>query len=274
MNDGAAVNTLRLGMLVKEHKKSTAHVVKLVGVSLISALVAAFFFVGSLSSNDRAGRISLAIPGVLFLLPVLAGIYMLFRGRGATLSLHENGLAYARAGKKWTTTWDEIESYIQETACRITKKDGEVIEFGKNLQGAVEVAQRIQEETLNRMLPQARARILSGSSVQFKGWKPFEKVPLGSAVGNFALAFSGFTVDAEGIAPIDGGENRIAWKDVTDFGIGKETLGTGPRRTPVDVFYVADKNQSVRTRLGLLANAHLLLALCAEMTNLEDAQKG
>ena len=76
--------------------------------------------------------------------------------------------------------------------------------------------------------------------------------------------FSGFTVDANGIATIDGG-NRIAWKDVTDFGIAEEIMGMGAGRTPIDVFYIADENQSFRTRLGLLENARVLLALCEEM---------
>ena len=48
---------------------------------------------------------------------------------------------------------------MQETACRITKKDDEVIEFGFNIKGADEVAQRIQDETLKRMLPQVKATI-------------------------------------------------------------------------------------------------------------------
>ena len=84
------------------------------------------------------------------------------------------------------------------------------------------------------------------------------------ALDNFARAFSGFTVDATGITTIDEG-NRIAWKDVTDYGITEETMGMGAGKTPIDVLYIADKNQTFRTRLGLLNNGHVLLALCEEM---------
>jgi hypothetical protein len=44
-------------------------------------------------------------------------------------------------------------------------------------------------------------------------------------------------------------------------------MGGGIGRTPIDLFYIADANQSFRTRLGLLSNAHVLLALCNEMSN-------
>jgi hypothetical protein len=77
-------------------------------------------------------------------------------------------------------------------------------------------------------------------------------------------AHSGFTADANGITEIDGGA-RILWQDITDFGISEETRG--PRiQLPVNVLYITDANQTFRTRYGLLRNAHVLLALCAEMS--------
>ena len=272
MNQSAYGNTLRLGRLVKEYRKSSAYVIKVGVVSLISATVASFFFVGAAQmTNDLAGGIVLSIVGLLFLLPALFGIYMLIRSRGSSLSLYENGLLYRGGGKVSTTTWDEIDSYIQETACRVTRKDGEVIEFGLNLEGVDEVAVKIQEETSNRMIPQMRAALLNGQSIQFKG----VKLPV---LSNFARAFSGFNVDSQGIAAIDGGD-RIAWKNVTEFGVTEEQIGTRNRaNNRIDLFFIQDGNKTLRTRLGLLENAHVLLAICDEMVsntvnNLNDDSK-
>jgi len=269
MEQDAYGNNLRLGRLVKEYGKSSSQMVKVIVVSLISAAVAALVFSGVFSqqmSDNLAGQIVLSILGLVLLLPALFGIYMLIRGRGASLRLHENGLLYRRGGKESSTTWDEIDSYIQETACRITRKDGEVIEFGLNITDADQVAVKIQEETSNRMIPRMKAAILSGQTVQFKGLK----LPV---LSNFARAFSGFTVDAEGIAEIDGGD-RIAWADVTEFGVAQEQMGTQNRAVnQIDVFFIQDKNKSFRTRLGLLENAHLLLAICDEMVSLKVNQR-
>jgi len=268
-------NTLRLGRFLKEYKGSARGVAKLVIVAAICVGIAALFFVGAASearSHEFVGMVVLSIIGLLFLAVFLFGIYMLFRSRGASLNLYENGLSFQRAGKESTTTWDEIASYMQEMACRITKKDGEVIEFGVNIQGADEVAQRIQDETLKRMLPQVKAAILQGSSVQFKGLRPGEKLPLGKTLDQFAAASSGFTVDADGITANDGG-NRIAWKDVTGFGIAEEVIARGRMgKHTVNVFFMQDGNIGLRTRFGLLENAHVLLALCGEMVSLKNGE--
>src|SRR2546430_6370184 len=261
MSDSKPTNSLKLGRLVKDYQRSSANVAKVIIASLISFAIAALFFAGSVSnamSGSIAGTIVLSIVGLLFLLPPFFGIYTLIRGRGASLSLYENGLIYRRGGKEFMTAWDEIASYIQETACRITKKNGDVIEFGLNIKDADEVAQRIQDETLRIMLPQVKAAALGGSSVQFKGLKPAEKAPLGAALDNFMRAFSGFTVDSRGIAEIDGNQ-RIEWDAVTDFGVGEEQMGSGRGRRMIDVFFVQDANTTFRTRYGLLENAHVLL---------------
>src|ERR1700730_10244847 len=119
------------------------------------------------------------------------------------------------------------------------------------------------------MLPQVKAAILNGSSVQFKGLKPAGKAPLGKALDNFMRAFSGFTVDAQGISENDEGK-RIEWSAVTDFGIGTEQMGSARReRNMIDVFFVQDANTMFGTRYGLLENAHVLLALCGEMATLK-----
>ncbi len=251
--------TLKLGRLVKEYRKSSANVAKVIIVSLISVAIASFFFLGAFSmSNDLAGRIVLSIVGLFFLLPALFGVYMLVRGRGATLSLHENGLLYRRGGKESAITWDEIDSYAQETNCRIAKKDGEIIEFGLNIDGVDEVATKIQEETSKRMLPRMKAAILNGQSIEFKG----VKLPV---LSNVARAYSGFYVDAEGISTMDGGE-RIVWQDVTEFGVTEGQIGSSNRaHSKIDLFFIQDQNKSFETRLGLLENAHVLLAICDEL---------
>jgi hypothetical protein len=268
MNGNQPTNTLRLGRLVKEYKSSAASIGRVIGVALVCVTVASLFFFGALSeawSREWGGVAALSIIGSIFLLPVLVAIYVLFRGRGARLSLYENGLFLCRGGTESTTTWDEIDSYMQEMACRIVKRDGEVIEFGQGIKGIDEVAQKIQDETLKLMLPKVMATIRNGSSVEFKGWKPAEKIPLGKGLSNYMEARSGFTVDAEGITDTDSG-NRILWKDLTDFGIANETKG--PRiKIPIRLLQIADAKQSFRTRYGLLGNAHVLLALCAEMAN-------
>jgi formylglycine-generating enzyme required for sulfatase activity len=269
-------NTLRLGRPLKEYKGSAGSFAKIIIISIVCGGISALFFVGAVSegeSHEFGGMVALSIIGLLFLAVFLFGIYNLFRGRGASLSLYENGLSFRRAGKESTTTWDEIGSYMQETACRITKQDGEVIEFGLNLKGADEVAQRIHDETLKRMLPKVKAAILQGTSVQFKGLRPGEKIPFGKTLDQFAAASAGFTVNADGITANDGGE-RIAWKDATDFGIAEEVVASGRMgKHAVNVFFIRDANRGLRTRLGLLENAHVLLALCSEMAGEIDGPK-
>jgi hypothetical protein len=267
MNGGAATNTLRLGRFMKEYRVSAGGVAKLIIIAAICAGIAALFFVGAVSeasSHEFGGMVALSILGLVFLAISIFGIYMLFRSGGASLRLYENGLSFRRAGKEASTTWAEIDSYMQEMACRIVKKDGEVIEFGSGLKDADEVAQKIQDETLKIMLPQVNAALGSGSRVEFKGWQPADKVPLGRGLSNYMEAGSGFAVDSYGITENDTGK-CIAWTDVTDFGISEETRG--PRlKIPIRVLYIADTNQRFRTRYGLLANAHLLLRLCRELS--------
>jgi hypothetical protein len=98
-------------------------------------------------------RIGILFPGLLFTLPVGFGVRQLLLLRGKSVSLYENGLVYRTYVKAFSTTWDEIEAYNKESAFRITKKDGQVIEFGLSIDGADEV----QEQTLSRMLPRVKA---------------------------------------------------------------------------------------------------------------------
>ncbi len=271
MSDHTTTNPSELGRLVKEYKLSFARVKQLIFLICISAGMASVCWLPAIfeSNESLTTRIGISILGLFVASPMIVGIYQLFRLGGVSLSLYENGLIYRRRGRDFMTTWDEIDSYIQESACRITKKNGEVIEFGLSIEGVDEVAQEIQEQTLQRMLPQIKAAILNGSSVLFKGLNPFEKRPAGKTLTNFSFAFSGFSVDAQGITEMDGG-NRIAWKDVKEYGISQEKMG----RMPVDVFVIRDDKVSFRTRYGLLSNGHILLALCAEMTSLDPKDDG
>jgi hypothetical protein len=258
-----------LGKLVKEYKLSKARVKQLLLISGFSAMIAACFFLPVIfeQNSDATTKIGVSIVGLFCSTPMFAGIYQIFRLRGVSLSLYNNGFIFQRRGTVAMTTWDEIESYIQDSACRITKKNGEVIEFGHSIEGIEEVADVIMEQTLKRMLPQVKATIQSGSSVQFKGLKPFKNRLPGRPLNNFAVAFSGFSVDQYGITDLETG-NFIAWLDVKDYGITQEKMG----KYPVDVFFILDDKYRFRTRLGLLSNAHVLLVLCGEMTGLDNQE--
>lgn len=271
MSDSTTTNPSGLGRLVKEYKLSFARVKQLSIVICVSAGLALFCLLPAILEphDSLTTRIGISIVGLFVASPVFFGIRELFRLGGVSLSLYENGLIYRRHGKDFMTTWDEIDSYIQESACRITKKNGEVIEFGLSIEGVDEVAQEIQDQTVQRMLPQVKAAILNGSSVQFRGLKPFKDRLPGKTLNDFSYACSGFSVGAQGITELDGG-NHIAWKDVKDYGITQEKMG----RWPVDVFFIRDDKIRFRTRLGALSNAHILLALCAEMTGLNQKDGG
>ena len=256
---------LRLGQLVREYKRSRAQVVKLLLLTLVFGLVAVFIFSGVFSrqmANDWAGKIVLSILGALLSLPALAGWYVLLRGRGSSLRLYENGLLYRRGGKEIIATWDEIASYTEHAASRIEKKDGEAFDFGTNVEGYAEVADVIKEETLRRMLPAARAALLKGASLEFKGLRADEKSPAGKLLNRTILGDAGFTLDANGIAAVEEGQ-RIAWSDVVDFGVVQAPYGRGKEL----FFSISDPQTSLQMRYGTLPNAHLLLALCEEMVS-------
>lgn len=254
---------LRLGRLEREYKRSRAGVVKLLLVTLVFGLVAVFIFSGVFSrqmANDWAGKIVLSILGALLSLPALAGWYALLRGRGSSVRLYENGLLYRRGGQEFSATWDEIASYTEHAACRIEKKDGAAFDFGTNVEGYAEVADVIKEETLRLMLPAARAALLKGANLEFKGLRADETSPAGKLLNRTILGGAGFTLDADGIAAVEEGQ-RIAWSDVVDFGVTEAPYG----RSKELFFSISAPHVSWQMRYGTLPNAHLLLALCAEM---------
>ena len=270
MNDFTTTNPSELGIPVKEYKLSPARIRQLILLIFLSAGMATVCWVPAIFELNESltTRVGISILGLFVALPMFVGIYQLFRLGGVSLSLFENGFIYRRHGREFKTSWDEIDSFIQESACRITKKDGEVIEFGLAIEGVDEIVEEIREQTLQRMLPQTRKAILDGSSILFRGLHPFGKWSPGRVLNNFAFASSGYTVDSQGITDLDG-KNRIAWKDVKSYGIRQEKMG----RMPVDVFVIQAEKDCFQTRSGLLSNAHVLLVLCAEMTGLDPMDR-
>jgi hypothetical protein len=141
--------------LLKEYKLSPARVWQIVlicgmsaGMSLVCWLPAIF------ETNDDIGtRVGISILGLFVALPMFFGIVQLFRLGGVSLSLYENGLVYRRRGTHFATSWDEIESYLEtDGGCRITRRDGGLVEFGASLQGVDEVLETVREQTLVPLL--------------------------------------------------------------------------------------------------------------------------
>lgn len=261
-------NTLNLGRLIHEYRRSRAHVVKLIVVTLVFGLIAAFVFSGVFSTqmaNNLFGKIVLAILGAILSLPALAGTYMLWSRRGSSLILYENGFVYHRGEREFITTWDEIRSYTEHAACHIETKNGETFDFGANVEGFAEVTEVIKEETLRRMLPQAKAALLNGSSLQFKGLRADKNTPASEMLNQTILSGEGFTLDAHGITAADEGK-RIAWSDVVNVDVSEGYRG----RIKEVLFSISDPNVSLQVRYGALPNAHLLLALCEEMVGLKQ----
>src|ERR1700682_5776096 len=146
----STANASGLGKLVKEYRLSSARVRQIILVICLSAGLASFCWLPAIfEANDSlATRITISIVGLFVAFPMFVGIYQLFRLGGVSLSLFENGLIYRKRGQDFVTTWDEIGSYLEESACRVTKIDGQVIEFGLNIEAVDEVAQVIRKQTL------------------------------------------------------------------------------------------------------------------------------
>jgi len=272
MSDTTAASLPGLGSLVKDYRLSPARIRQIVVVMLVAGVVAACFFLTAIFTNDLTPngireRIGITLPGLLFTLPVIFGVRQLIRVGGSSLSLYQDGLVYRRLGKEARTTWDEVDAVIEDSACRITKKDGEVIEFGASIEGLDEVMDEVQAQTLRKMLPEAQAAIRAGATVEFKGLKPFGGKQPGKGLNQFAYASSGYAVDARGITALESGQ-RIAWENASDYGIEQAKMG----RIVVDVFFIESGEARFQTRLGLLSNAHVLLALCQELVPGQTAE--
>ena len=260
MTHQQTANALRLGRLLQEYRPAPGAVRKVLWVVLISLGVAALFFCGAVSeaqSHEWGGVVALALLGLVFMAPVALAFYVLFQGRGAWVGIHERGFSFHRGSKDSVVAWSEVESYILATAVRVVTKSGEVVELGSGIDGIDAIAQTIEDETLKLMLPAIKTALASGSSVDFKGWKPG-----GKFLSNYMGARSGFTVDTAGITEKDSGR-RILWSGVTGFAVTDETMGRA--QLPVRVFRIADQGQTFETRADLLSNAHALLALCADL---------
>jgi hypothetical protein len=256
-----------LGKLVKECRLSPKKARQILFLTSASAAMALVCWLPAIFETNETPttRIGISILGLFIASPMFVGLNQLYRLAGVSLSLYQNGLVYRRRGRTYSTTWDEIDGYILENACRITRKDGVEIEFGLSMEGGIEdVIHQIQKQTAQRRLPQIKAAIQAGASVEFKGLKPFGRTWPVKGLNHFAYAFTGFSVDLTGITGLESGV-RIAWQDVKAFGTSQESMG----RMPVEVFFIADNSTRLQTRLGLLSNAPVLLTLCTEMTGLQ-----
>ncbi|HKY62410.1 MAG TPA: DUF6585 family protein [bacterium] len=253
---------MNLGKPIKEYQSSTKSFVKVAILSLVSLGIAALCFSGAFGANagwDR--KIVFSILGLLFLTPVAAGIYVTFTRRGSSASLYENGLVYRMGGKEFSTTWDQIVSLMESTACRVEKSDGESFDLGRNVEGYDEIAGLLHEESLKRLMPKAKAVIDRGGSFSFQGLKSGGKIPLGKALPDSLVGGGSFSVDSTGIALVEAG-TKIAWSEVQNFGVRQ---GEG-RRAGFAFFFIGDGKLEYQMNYGALPNAHLLLAICAERT--------
>jgi len=215
------------------------------------------------TNQNLVTRVGITILGLFVLTPFILGVYQLIRLAGVSLGLYENGLVFRRLGHAYITSWDEVVSFIYGTAVRLEKSGGEVIEFGPSLQGLDEIAPIISKQTLQRMLPKAKVTIAAGGSVQFHSLSLFKGGPARKVMNQFAHAASGYKVDSRGITQLET-VVCIPWHDVLEYGIAIGRLG----RVPIDLFVVRSDQEAFETRLPLLKNSHLLLALCEEMTGI------
>lgn len=251
-----------LGKTIKEFQGSTQSVAKVLIVSAICLLISGLIFSGAFAKNAGLDqKIVLSILGLVFLLPPGFGIYMLITRRGSSVTLYEKGLVYRMGGKEFNALWEEIVTLTESTASRIEKKNGETFNLGQNVAGYDEIALKLREETLNRMLPKAKEAIARGSILAFKGLKAEGKVPLGQALPDVLLGGGTFLVDAKGIQ-LENNETKIAWPEVSDFGI-RQGEGT---RARFAFLFIEGRGQSFQMNYAALPNAHLLMALCVELT--------
>ena len=176
-----------LGPLVQEYKLSTARVKEILFALLLSVPIGSCFLVGAFSQGSRLQHILLALLGLFCALPFFAGVYQLIRLSGVSLSLYENGLTFRRRGSQVSTTWEQVAAYYQESACRIVKQDGAVIEFGTTLEGINEVAEAIQAGTLPFHAAAALTAIRGSGSTAFAGLRPFESRLLGKGMNTLGL---------------------------------------------------------------------------------------
>jgi hypothetical protein len=254
------------GALVKDYRLSRSRVRQILLIMCLTGGMASVCLLPALFEPNETlvTRLGVGLLGLLFLTPVFVGIYTLLRFRGVSLTLYENGLIYRKAGKEYAVGWDQVATYVQDVACRITRVDGQVIEFGHSVEGLDEIAAVVQEETLKLLLPQVEEAIESGAAVQFEGLKPFGSRPRGRFMNRYAYATPGFSADLHGITWLEDNQ-RIPWGDVREFGIVPARMG----RITVDVFVIRGSKAAFQTRLGLLTNAHVLLSLLMDMTGLE-----
>jgi len=252
---------LSLGLPIKEYPRSQKNFFKISAMSLVFAMLAYGIFYGAWSEakNPLVEKIGLSLLGAFMALPALGGIYMLWTRRGSRVRIYASGLSYRQGAQEFAASWDEISSLTESSASRISTKDGTSFEFGDNIEGYPEVAERLRAETLKRMLPEARASLQRGEFLSFPKLKMGGGTVVGKALDQTLLGGEGFTLSSRGIES----EGRsLPWSELKDFGIAP---GQDPRKTMPQI-YLQGANVSFQMKAGILPNAHLLLALCEEFS--------
>ena len=250
----------RLGRLVQRYGRSRAQLRTIVLAVLISAGIAALFFYGASTERALSHQIGLSVMGCFISIPAIAGLYVLLRG-SPSVRVHDNGILHERGNQRVTALWDEIASYTEHAACRVETKDGRVLEFGAAVSDYDEIAATIEQKTLERLLPQAESAIDRGSSVEFRTL-PVDTLPVAGALAKSMLGTPSFSVDREGITSLDSGE-RIAWSDCVEVAVG-----VGAERPRKGFFFLVIRSNDLSFEIpyGLLPNAHVLSALCEQLT--------
>ena len=264
MENIQTANSFNLGRAFKEYKKASGSAVKVIIVMVICAVIAAvLFFVPFLENQiDYVQVTVLWIVGLMVLVPFFVGAYSFWQGRGAILTLYENGLSYRRGRKNSTAVWDEIAFLTQGLTCRIETKNSEIIEFGSNIAGFGEIAKKIENKTYQTLLPSIEAAISRGESVHFKTLKADKNKFFSRLLNRTIFAGEGFTVDAQGITDNDE-KKQIAWSEIVNFGVGN----VEGNRFVAFAFFVQSVNDTFAKDYSRLANAGILLGICEEMVH-------
>lgn len=254
-----------LGPLVQECGRSRAYVRMVFKIVAACAVVSAILFATAIGARGSTGN-KIGVSG-LATVPALLALYGVYRLKvgGPAISLHEGGLVYRYEGKVVSAAWDEIASYTEHALVRVAKKNGEAFEFGAGVDGFGALAERLQQETLDRVLSEVRASVEAGRRYVFKGLLADDGL-----LGAFAqdalrerLVPEGLAVDARGITDVARGVT-IAWSEVEEGGVveGEDRPWRG-----VSFLFIRGGGRAIETLYGGLPNAHVLGAFVAEKTN-------
>jgi hypothetical protein len=231
----------RLGALVESYgrsKRAALRSVAIVGFLLLLGLEACLSSLDGL--DDRAVDTSVVgmLVGATALLAVLLLGRRMLASRGLRLELREHGLVYRVRRAETVMLWEDVAQVtvtrrnIRRWArdrCVLVARDGGRLVLSNQLQGIVAICSKVEEETVRRLFPRAKADLQAGHS----------------------LAFGPFQVTEERIVH---GSRGLAWNDVADAVVMK------------GVFVVSDRHgiRILPKRDGIIAWAK---APCDEVPN-------